>query len=200
MRFTSALILPLASVVSLISAMEAPIPGYDVFIPEWEVKATPDGETLRINGTVEEVVAELEQINPHYRRSIGLDDPTLMARQQEELEKRQMVQFHRQNGICDHFRGADTGQIMAAVQYLNWVTGRPRNGGGPANCGRVSCGYKTAVWFCNDAPQPRELRSFRDISDGVYAIQNVCHKSRKSYSGQAFHVDMWNVIIRWEDC
>ncbi|KAJ0381898.1 hypothetical protein COL922a_013639 [Colletotrichum nupharicola] len=46
------------------SVLEAPIPGYEVYVPEWEVQATPGGPTIVLNGTVEEVVDKLHEINP----------------------------------------------------------------------------------------------------------------------------------------
>lgn len=37
-----------------------------------------------------------------------------------------------------------------ALDYLEGVSGKPTNGPGPGNCGRVSCAYGTGVWWCND--------------------------------------------------
>jgi hypothetical protein len=40
--------------------------------------------------------------------------------------------------------------IRRGIEYLRYVQGRPRNGPGPGNCGRVSCSYNAAIWWCND--------------------------------------------------
>ncbi|KAI8246715.1 hypothetical protein K4K57_005474 [Colletotrichum sp. SAR 10_99] len=161
----------------LTAATEAPIPGYDVFVPEWEVRAHPSGDALRLNGTAEEVIQQIEKINPDFKRSFNIYD--LPGQEEEiksphELQSRAVTTFPLDRVICDNFEPAKSSEVMSAVRYLNDIGGRPKNGGGPANCGRVSCGYKVAVWWCND--------------------------TRPKFAGQAFHPDNWNVIVRWEDC
>jgi len=37
---------------------------------EWEVQATPGAPSIRINGTVEDVIAKLEETNPDIRASV----------------------------------------------------------------------------------------------------------------------------------
>lgn len=41
-------------------------------------------------------------------------------------------------------------QTGGAYQHLIGQKGNAHNGAGPSNCGRVSCGYGLAVYFCND--------------------------------------------------
>ncbi|KAF4894973.1 hypothetical protein CGCF415_v012144 [Colletotrichum fructicola] len=187
----------------LTAATEAPILGYDVFVPEWEVRAHPSGDALRLNGTAEEVIQQIEKINPDFKRSFNIDD---LPEQEEdiksphELQSRAVTTFPLDRVICDNFEPAKSSEVMSAVRYLNDIGGRPKNGGGPANCGRVSCGYKVAVWWCNDGAQTRELSGFSSITAGIYAIQTMCQQTRPKFAGQAFHPDDWNVIVRWEDC
>lgn len=40
--------------------------------------------------------------------------------------------------------------IVEGISYLRGVPGSPSNGPGPGNCGRVSCSYESAIWWCND--------------------------------------------------
>jgi hypothetical protein len=46
--------------------------------------------------------------------------------------------------------GADVGAIRNGIRYLRGLNGNPTNGAGPGNCGRVSCSYDSAIWWCND--------------------------------------------------
>lgn len=40
--------------------------------------------------------------------------------------------------------------IAQGSGYLRRLGGRPGNGAGPGNCGRVSCSYGSAIYWCND--------------------------------------------------
>ncbi|RSL43534.1 hypothetical protein BHE90_017500 [Fusarium euwallaceae] len=52
--------------------LEAPIEGYGVVVPEWEVEVTPGGPTTVLNGTIEEVHDELRQLNPNWDEDSSL--------------------------------------------------------------------------------------------------------------------------------
>ena len=40
--------------------------------------------------------------------------------------------------------------ISQGVDYLSDLPGKPSNGPGPGECGRVSCSWSAAIWWCND--------------------------------------------------
>ncbi|KAF6780850.1 hypothetical protein CMUS01_16802, partial [Colletotrichum musicola] len=48
--------------------------GYTVSDLEWEVKAFPDGPTITLNGTVEQVYSGLLELNPNYDADFGVAD------------------------------------------------------------------------------------------------------------------------------
>ncbi|KAJ0268716.1 hypothetical protein COL940_013136 [Colletotrichum noveboracense] len=125
------------------SVLEAPIPGYEVYVPEWEVQVTPGGPTIILNGTVEEVVDKLHEINPDYE---GFLNSTM--EQSAGLQKR--TDFSGTQVFCGNFGAAERDRFFAGIGYLRGVGGRPSNGAGPGNCGRVSCSWRAAVWWCND--------------------------------------------------
>jgi hypothetical protein len=111
------------------------------------------------------------------------------------------------------------------VRYLRRVQGRPRNGPGPGNCGRVSCSYKSETWWCNDGSDylinalgletynypsqsvsPHRLGGFNNIDDGVAFILDEFVRNLwtppqygEVVSGQAFHKNNWNVIVRYDN-
>ncbi|KAK7448608.1 hypothetical protein CaCOL14_011748 [Colletotrichum acutatum] len=56
-----------------VSELQAPIDGFDIVITQWEVQASPGGAKLILSGTVEQVLAELQVINPNYAEDFDLD-------------------------------------------------------------------------------------------------------------------------------
>ncbi|RSL80166.1 hypothetical protein CEP52_017430 [Fusarium oligoseptatum] len=46
--------------------LDAPIEGYGVAVPEWEIEVTPGGPAAVLNGTIEEIHEELLQLNPSW--------------------------------------------------------------------------------------------------------------------------------------
>ncbi|POR35430.1 Uncharacterized protein TPAR_04375 [Tolypocladium paradoxum] len=85
------------------------------------------------------------------------------------------------------------------------VSGLPTNDPGPGNCGRASCSYQSAVWKCNNNASAKTLGRFNDVADGAQYVNKKCvcevrdpywPKFNAMSSGQAFHRDNWNVIIR----
>lgn len=117
----------------------APPDGYGVFIPQWEVEVSPGGETLNLSGTVEEVHSQLLQLNHDW------DTQYL----EHKLTKR--TDFSRSKYFCGRrWPRTGAGPIYDGINYLRRVPGRPANDAGPGNCGRVSCSYDAAIWWCND--------------------------------------------------
>lgn len=51
---------------------------------------------------------------------------------------------------CNNYDQALRFRIQEGISHLRGVNGKPRNGPGPGNCGRVSCSYNSAIWWCND--------------------------------------------------
>jgi hypothetical protein len=115
---------------------------------EWELEPVAGGEKVYINGTVEQVHAELAITHPNWEQDFV---------PKEDLVKR--TDFPYNDVVCAHWPAAPNGAITNGVNYLRTVPGKPRNGPGPGNCGRVSCGRvgsdvtdksRGAIWWCND--------------------------------------------------
>lgn len=50
----------------------------------------------------------------------------------------------------EEWQHADGIAIRDGIKHLRSVPGKPVASPGPAACGRVSCSYKSAIWWCND--------------------------------------------------
>ncbi|KAK1598968.1 uncharacterized protein LY79DRAFT_665534 [Colletotrichum navitas] len=181
------------------TALTDPHAGVREFTSKWEFEPFP-GKKVVLNGTVEQVVAELAQINPDYSPftpALGDGGLSLERRQKAELFPADKVLCLKPGWDYVHESEANVG-----ISYLKTVKGRPRGDPGPANCGRVSCGYSAAIWFCNDNKHHITIESFAQIAKMVEAIEYHCTtRRRRWYSGQAFHpTDNWNVYIHRDSC
>lgn len=120
----------------------APLEGYEVVEFGWEVQASPEGPLYHINGTIQDVVQYLKEVDPTY------EVPELPG---AELESRRGSVQSRQLRIdCFNYPVAKGNDIQDGINYLMRVGGQPSNGPGPGACGRVSCSYNAAIWWCND--------------------------------------------------
>ncbi|ROV93349.1 hypothetical protein VSDG_06889 [Cytospora chrysosperma] len=86
--------------------------------------------------------------------------------------------------------------IGQGIDYLNEVPGKPSNGPGPGECGRVSCSWSAAIWWCNDNNHQYELDSFWEIAQAAQDIDSDCHyvdplTLRVYTSGQNFFKENW---------
>ncbi|KAL2860917.1 uncharacterized protein BJX67DRAFT_375715 [Aspergillus lucknowensis] len=178
--------------------MPSPLDGYTITQPEWEVRAFPDGEYLKLKGTIQEVRRELLKINPNWD-----NDFVSKQKRNNELEKR--TDFSNSNFNCfGRWGGAQMEVIEDGIEYLRGVDGRPNMGPGPGNCGRVSCSYNSGIYWCNDADETKTLNSFGSIADGAQKVVDECQRhildNPTQSSGQVFHYTDWNVIVTSDVC
>ncbi|KAJ0339264.1 hypothetical protein COL922a_004649 [Colletotrichum nupharicola] len=177
---------------------------YVIHDVEWDVQAFPGGPMLTLNGTVEQVYQALVDINPNYDADFGVEDVEVDV--SPVLERR--TDFTGSSYFC---RGRWVNDVasyaMDGINYLYKVQGKPRNGAGPGNCGRVSCSGQdkggTGIWWCNDDNKPKELQSFGSIADGALWLYRRCAQADVVYgwvAGQVFHKTNWNVIISMANC
>ncbi|UNI23907.1 hypothetical protein JDV02_009699 [Purpureocillium takamizusanense] len=150
----------------------------------WDVKATPRGETLRLEGTAQEVYRRLVEMNPAYDDDFagseydsGDGDGDGAGRR--HLERR--TDFSTSNFICSDkkepygpFGRASSTSYWEALGYLAGLKGAPTLSAGPRVCGRVSCSYNGAVYVCNDTPAPKTLKEWGSVRDGLVAIHGKC--------------------------
>lgn len=112
-------------------------------IPEWEVEVSPGGPTVILKGTIEEIRKELLKLNPTW------DTDYLKPKPSPKLARR--FDFSRDKYVCrGRWPQCSADSIQDGINYLRGVSGQPTNGPGPGNCGRVSCSYDSAIWWCND--------------------------------------------------
>lgn len=126
------------------------IPGYNTVDIQWEFQPNDGGSKLYLNGTVEQVQEELARLHPDWEEKFEAV--------KEDTVKR--TTFNWNDVVCGKWASAEPNDAINSVNYLRKVPGRPANGPGPGNCGRVACtktltgplnkGDGGSIWWCND--------------------------------------------------
>lgn len=116
---------------------DAPIPGYDVVDLTWQVEVFP-GHFENLTGTAEQVHHAARAMNPGWKPNLAKRVPL----------------FNWSKVICGAgergWHPCKVRRIEEGIEYLRGLAGVPRNGPGPETCGRVSCSYQAAIWWCNN--------------------------------------------------
>ncbi|KAK4455195.1 hypothetical protein QBC34DRAFT_490277 [Podospora aff. communis PSN243] len=92
--------------------------------------------------------------------------------------------------------------VWDGVYYLQSITGDCRANPGPGACGRVSCSWDNAIYYCNDN-HVEHWEPCRWIGDVAGNIADSCwwyNGVGFSVLGQAFDYRNWNTIVAWGDC
>ncbi|KAK4228060.1 hypothetical protein QBC38DRAFT_525034 [Podospora fimiseda] len=164
--------------------------GYTVTELSWELETTPGGPKVALNGTVEQVHAQLLEINPNYDVEFaaveaGAEDVT--AVDSRELQKRDWTE-----------------RIIDGIAYLRSLGSRSAtNGPGPNNCARVSCSWSSAIWYCNNNSFSKTM-GFNHIANAAQVLVNECsYKNTNAVPrtwGERWHDDQWFAIVNQQDC
>ncbi|KAL4975535.1 hypothetical protein BDW66DRAFT_151823 [Aspergillus desertorum] len=219
MKFTAAV--AFASAICAATAAYAGSPSDNTYntIPEYEIEVAPN-RTIIARGTIEQIREQALAHNPNWdeeyyhpaqklaNERYRLDHAVVNTNSTSSastLEKRRANDFNALRITCGgrwHAVSYD-GALREALR-LYGIKGKPRNGPGPGNCGRVGCSYGTSIVWCNDNREAKTLGSFDEIADGAFAIMQRCSHDKSGegtkVSGQAFNKANWNVILRGEDC
>ncbi|KAL3456003.1 hypothetical protein BJX64DRAFT_271465 [Aspergillus heterothallicus] len=212
MKFSTVIaLLPALSALvhgAAVSRRSSPITGYSLWQPEWEIETSP-GKTIKARGTIQQVRDEALKVNSNWEAEYI--EPARVKREaqssppasSEILAKRTDFQTDGRVDCGGQWEQTSRDDIMRGIFYLRDVPGRPTNGPGPGACGRVSCSYGAAIWWCNDENEAKTLESYGSIADGAMAIVDKCSYYQPGtyikVSGQAFHNTNWNVIVRADD-
>lgn len=144
----STLLLALAA--ALTTATEI-IPGYTIVPIDWEIEVSP-GKIATLNGTVQEVIAQAQAINPGFALQGVSPKPASAAAKlrRRGQQSRRGPLSRRGVDFCNHFGNADVDAILEGVDYLHRLGGSANMKAGPRVCSRISCSYNSAIYACND--------------------------------------------------
>ncbi|KAL3443774.1 hypothetical protein BJX65DRAFT_284770 [Aspergillus insuetus] len=159
------------------------------------VQAFVGGPEIVLNGTIEEVYAQLIEINPNY----DADWEDVSDSKDTELGDFHVMEYTLH---CTFHLAVPGNYIKEGIKYLRKVKGHPRLGAGPNKCDRVSCSYNAAIYWCNDDNKPRSLPSFNNIADGAQVIFRECGHDdvRERFAGALHHPDLWRAVVQKDKC
>ncbi|KAM7183957.1 hypothetical protein V8F33_013273 [Rhypophila sp. PSN 637] len=183
---------------------------FDISPLTWEVDVFQNGTMMNMTGTVEQVYAQILEINPAFEFVVPEtnETETLMARTKQDP-----------NNVCgrdktdpQNWWWAKLDAIQDGQWHLRNVPGRPWLDAGPSMCARVSCSWHSAIYWCNDNDHRIELDSFGQIADCIQPITQDpdCLDNQAIFPptkimvvcGQHFTKDNWNCIATqdYEGC
>lgn len=140
---------------------------------EWDVpldnltpRSTNTKGNITVTGTIQDVVAALQRTDPTYQLPSDNDDdvlsPLLEPRRNPLLCPNTLREspfqtrppgtytaLYRTCGREMPGKWADKKSMYDGIKYLRTVPGQPKNPPGVASCGRVSCSWDTAIYWCN---------------------------------------------------
>ncbi|PNY26819.1 Uncharacterized protein TCAP_03253 [Tolypocladium capitatum] len=177
--------------------LDAPLPGYGVDVLQWELEVFPGNPPMNFSGTIQQAAGQINEINPEWYA-------TYIQSASEEGSRSVDKRGSFDKTFCGsgphNWQAAFTPHVEEGIKHLDGAKGRPVNGPGPGNCGRVSCSYNSAIWWCNDKNRPQKLGSFGDIADGARDLLDFCSAEEGVWVlGQVFMQWDWNVIVRWDE-
>ncbi|KAK0741605.1 hypothetical protein B0T21DRAFT_283269 [Apiosordaria backusii] len=189
------------------AAPQAPMDGYGVIDIHWDLPLDPNnptGETVPVTGTIQEAIAKMEAEHSGWNVSFtrGMSPPPAhpAAASLYQLPKPESY------NCFGRWKPCGWADVYWGYTYLRRLPAepRPRNGPGPGNCGRVSCSWNAAIWWCNDNSEDYTT-TWGAIADGaewLAAQGHCCDDSRPSWrvAGQGFYPGNWNVIVNADTC
>ncbi|KAK3988179.1 hypothetical protein QBC44DRAFT_398616 [Cladorrhinum sp. PSN332] len=161
-----------------------------------EVEVSPGGPFIKLTGTVEEVHDELLRLNPSYDAQFTPIPARRAAAHALEPHNNttSLLQLRPDFIRCGVFyRQARVARIKEGIAYLRTVSGVPSMGTG---CGKVSCSWQSAIYWCNANDQVKTLDSWHNIADGAQLIVDVCRGQSPDVTGGRFHGDGWAVAVK----
>jgi hypothetical protein len=167
----------------------------------WDVEVSPGGPIITLNGTIEEVHAQLTKINPNHDAEFALHNTNKPAPGTTALKKR-ADGWQSVRGCSTRWEKALSTTVDDMILGLDAAKGKPNEGPGPGTCGQVSCKDDNSIWWCNDVKTPLSpflspprsslqplpstqqnarqtprrygLDHFYEIADGARLIRNEC--------------------------
>ncbi|KAI0157474.1 hypothetical protein GGR57DRAFT_511048 [Xylariaceae sp. FL1272] len=168
----------------------------------WTLPIVEGGENYEFSGTVEEVVA---QVNSK-RAELGIE-PLHDSYNDTEIPDDSAV--HKRSYIgteCKKGRGgpADDQRILQGISYLSKLKTTCKNGAGPGNCGRISCSWNSAIYWCNDKTTDSEVYDCSMFASYAQHVYDSCEyklgKNNRLVWGQTLDTDAFRVLVGGDSC
>ncbi|KAI1385999.1 uncharacterized protein F4822DRAFT_414691 [Hypoxylon trugodes] len=161
---------------------------YSVANLTWKGRIVDNGPEVSLTGTsFKDIESQILKVNPKFSWA----DPSTGGDHSEPQKSKAYLS-------CDpnNIWWAQAFRIQDGIQYLSGKTGKCFMEKGPRVCTRISCSYKSAIWWCNDNHFPIEENCLlwshyaQDILD-----QCQTHDASSRVRGQEFSTSNWNIMV-----
>ncbi|KAK0658299.1 hypothetical protein QBC41DRAFT_308244 [Cercophora samala] len=186
-----------------------PLSNYTMTELQWDMPIIPgdvSNGTVTVTGTVEDAIAQMEVLYPGWNQTFQSRLPPPATDDEDDTEDGMVYAAADElESFNCNIEGDKIGRsvILTGISYLRGLEGttKPKNGPGPGNCGRVSCSWNGAIFWCNDNNVDKEV-TWGGIADGAQIVADKCrlNPKRRYVRGQAFYKEKWNVIVRRDPC
>ncbi|KAK4227636.1 hypothetical protein QBC38DRAFT_363874 [Podospora fimiseda] len=189
-----------------------PIPsGYSIVPLTWSLPLDPSSPSTlhEFNGTVQQVHAQLLSLNPNWDIDFNFNITTSSSISSipdpipSSLSKRDWTDC---SAPSTHGPALDRNAIYWGIEYLRGLSGQAQRGPGPRSCGRVSCSWNSAIWYCNNNSYTKYMPWYH-IANAAEVLWHNCQYFLSNWwfagwviKGERWHDDGWFVIIAEEGC
>ncbi|KAI3332150.1 hypothetical protein HD806DRAFT_184132 [Xylariaceae sp. AK1471] len=171
----------------------------------WTGPIVPGGENYSFQGTVQEVFAQANAIRaklgfPLEPHPTSNTNTTVFSRNEDSLTARQW-----DKDICNvGLPGSAAAHIIDdGIKFVSKSTADCSLGAGPGTCGRISCSYNAAIYWCNDNNHQASWKC-HDFATFAKSVRNHCTWTDEQLSlevwGQSFDIQNFNVMVGKDTC
>ncbi|KAK4676496.1 hypothetical protein QC764_401053 [Podospora pseudoanserina] len=164
----------------------------------WELPVKPDDPndaTVTVEGTIQQAIAKMDTGYPGWNQTFqaGLGDVSYVSASLAALAA-------LKDPTYDCKIKTDMANILAikwGIHYLRAIPGKAKNGPGPKNCGRVSCSWDSAIYWCNEDSSGDKELYWGQIADLAQGILDNCAGLTKVKGQGTYKDDKWSVVVRF---
>ncbi|KAK0726641.1 hypothetical protein B0T21DRAFT_293327 [Apiosordaria backusii] len=194
---------PDATLLTCIQVARAirPLSNYTMVDLQWDMPIAPGDSnrgTISVNGTIENAIEQMELLYPGWNQTFH----SQLQHHRDTNAKAAVDKEEPTSWDCNiDKKMAQQWCISIGIKYLRGLDGIPKNGPGPGNCGRVSCSYGSAIYWCNENNFEKEV-TWNGIADGAEELLTHCKTSEMwtNVKGQVNYKDNWNVVVYADPC
>ncbi|KAJ0117368.1 hypothetical protein J7T55_003782 [Diaporthe amygdali] len=191
----------LSAAVPAADALDDSMADYAIVDIEWNVRASPDRNDTVI-GTIQDVVKHLSIVDPVGFAALNKSINDASDDGPSHHSYNILNMYNPTDYYCNIYNGmADGPAIKTGIKYLRHVDGTPGQGPGPSTCGRVSCSWDSAIWWCNHNNESIGLDSYTRIADGAQNLVDSCAFAQDDntpgdFNGEQVFEGGWAVVVR----
>ncbi|KAL4887670.1 hypothetical protein BJY04DRAFT_212698 [Aspergillus karnatakaensis] len=152
------------------------------------IPAFPDAEPQNFTGTIEEIHAQLLEINPNYEEDFHhLDKRTPEEEAEDDTRVSKLIKrIPPEMFKCQipDVRMADTIRLKARIKWLRKQPGKPE--------------------LDAHGSKRRSLPNYGNVADGAQAIMDYCitqdWNAQEDINGRLNHIDRWEAVVEGAKC